>query len=85
VLFDAVVVLAGAAGDDALSADPNAVSFLMDACRHLKAIGLSGATTLAEKAEITDVVGVTDLDSASDIAEFIKYAKNGRVWDREAA
>jgi hypothetical protein len=46
---------------------------------------LSGATTLAEKADITDVVGVTDLDSASDIAEFITYAKNGRVWDREPA
>jgi catalase len=85
VLFDAVVVLAGPAGDDTLSADPNAVSFLMDACRHLKAIGLSGVTTLAQKAQITDIIGVIDLDSANDINEFMKHARNGKVWDREPA
>jgi catalase len=83
VLFDAVVVLAGPAGDEALSADPNAIAFLMDACRHLKTIGLSGVTTLAEKAQVADLLGVTDLDSAHDIAEFIKFGKNGRVWERD--
>ena len=87
VLFDAVIVLAGPAGDAALSADPNAISFLMDACRHLKAIGLSGVTTLAEKAQITDtdIVGVIELDSANHINEFIKHARNGKVWAREPA
>jgi catalase len=83
VLFDAVVVLAGPAGDKALSGDPNAVSFLLDANRHLKAIGLLGVRTLAEKAQVTDVVGVSDLDSGSDIAEFIQFARNGKVWERE--
>jgi catalase len=83
VLFDAVVVLAGPAGDDVLSADPDGVSFLMDACRHLKAIGVSGVANLAEKAQVTQLVGVTDLDSTSDIAKFIRFAKNGRVWDRQ--
>jgi catalase len=85
VLFDAVVVLAGPAGDEALARDPNAVSFLLDANRHLKAIGLSGVQTLAEKAQVADVVGVGDLDSGNDIAEFIKFARNGKVWERESS
>ena len=52
VLFDAVVVLAGPAGDAILAANPDAVSFLMDASRHLKAIALSGVSTLAGKAGV---------------------------------
>jgi catalase len=84
VLFDAVVVLAGPAGDGALSADPNAVSFLMDACRHLKAIGLSGVTGLSQKTQVADdLAGVIDLDSSGDIAEFLGFARNGKVWDRK--
>jgi catalase len=33
IMFDAVAVLAGPAGDKSLSAEPDAVSFLMDADR----------------------------------------------------
>jgi hypothetical protein len=57
----------------------------MDACRHLKAIGLSGVATLAEKAQIKDIVGVTNFDSANEIDEFLKRASNGKVWEREPA
>jgi catalase len=85
VLFDAVVVLAGPAGDEALASDPNAVQFLMDASRHLKAIALSGVPTLAEKTEVDGVVGVSALDLSNNIPDFIKFAKNGKVWEREAA
>ncbi len=42
VLFDAVAVLAGPVGDKQLSADPDCIGFMMDACRHLKVIGLFG-------------------------------------------
>ena len=68
ILFDAVAVLAGAAGDKALSAEPDAVSFLMDADRHLKAIAYTGIPTLAKKTQVPGVVGVTELHGAGDIA-----------------
>jgi catalase len=38
IMFDAVAVLAGPTGDRSLCAEPDAISFLMDADRHLKAI-----------------------------------------------
>jgi Domain of unknown function (DUF892) len=38
VLFDAVAVIAGPAGDKSLSANPDALTFLMDALRHLIAL-----------------------------------------------
>jgi hypothetical protein len=51
-MFDAVAIIAGPAGDQALGANPDAVSFLMDACRHLKAIALAGVPELAKKAQV---------------------------------
>ncbi len=85
VMFDAVAVLAGPAGDKALSATPDAVGFLMDACRHLKAIGLSGSPELAGKAHAVGPVGITDIGAAKDIAAFIGFAREGKVWARESA
>lgn len=84
VFFDAVAVVAGPAGDKAFSADPDAVAFLMDACRHLKAIGLSGVPELAAKAQVVGLVGITDLDK-DDVSSFLEFARNGKVWDREKA
>lgn len=83
VLFDAVVVLAGPAGDAILAANPDAVSFLMDASRHLKAIALSGVSTLAGKAGVNTEIGVTAVSSAKSVAKFIMFAKGGKVWERE--
>ncbi|HMF79296.1 MAG TPA: catalase [Bryobacteraceae bacterium] len=85
VLFDAVIVLAGAAGDTALAANPDAVSFLMDALRHLKAIALAGAPNLAGKAGVDGAMGVTELGETKDLGAFIKFARGGRVWERESA
>jgi catalase len=84
-VFDAVAVLAGPAGDKSLTGNPDAVSFLMDACRHLKAIGLAGVPNLAAKAAVEGVVGVTDFKKSDQIATFIKFARNGKVWEREPA
>jgi catalase len=83
VLFDAVVVLAGPAGDAWLSGNPDGVAFLVDACRHLKAIGLSGVEGLAEKSQVAGEIGVTDLHAAEDIRVFLDVARNGKVWERE--
>jgi len=85
ILFDAVAVLAGPAGDEALSSSPDAVGFLMDACRHLKAIGLSGVPGLAGKAHAVGPVGITEIGAAKDIAAFIGLAREGKVWARESA
>ena len=51
----------------ALSGNPDAVGFLTDACRHLKAIGLSGVPGLAAKTRVGGEVGVIDLGSAKDV------------------
>jgi catalase len=83
VLFDAVVVLAGPDGDKALSGNPDAVGFLMDACRHLKAIGLSGVSALAAKTQASDQPGVIGLGATRDIQKFLEFARNGKVWERE--
>ena len=85
IMFDAVAVLAGAAGEKSLSAEPDAVSFLMDADRHLKAIALAGVSNLAKKTHVEGVVGVTELRGNGDISKFINFARNGKVWERDTA
>ncbi|MDP9340370.1 MAG: catalase [Acidobacteriota bacterium] len=85
VFFDAVAVLAGPSGDKSLSAEPDAISFLMDADRHLKAIACAGVSGLAKKAHVTGVVGVTELGGSGDILKFIEFARNGKVWERDTA
>jgi catalase len=85
VLFDAVVVLCGPKGDKALSAEPDAISFLADADRHLKAIALAGASGLAKRTHVEGVVGVTELGGNGDISKFIDFARNGKVWERDTA
>ena len=85
VIFDAVVMLAGPDGDSRMAQVPDAVQFLRDAFRHLKAIGLSGVPTTAARAEIVGELGVTDFSSGkSGISDFIGFAKAGRVWDRDS-
>jgi catalase len=86
VVFDAVAILAGPAGDKELSSEPDAINFLMDACRHLKAIALSGVTTLAEKTRVDPaIVGVTEVAGTGDITTFLDFARPGKVWEREPA
>jgi catalase len=83
VLFDAVAVLTGPAGDKMLTADPDAVSFLMDASRHLKAIAIAGAASLTAKAQISGEAGVTEMGHSKDVAAFLEFARKGKVWERE--
>jgi hypothetical protein len=49
----------------------------MDACRHRSHWNVRGNGSRG-KAQITDIVGVADLDSENDINEFVKHAKNGK-------
>ena len=82
VLFDAVVILAGPDGDMQFSADPDAISFLMDASRHLKAIGLAGVPALTAKVAAGGV-GIVEFSAEKDIHKFIEFARNGKVWERD--
>ena len=83
VIFDAVVVLSGVAGDKEFAANPDAVGFMMDACRHLKAIGMSGVQALAQKTQVSGLPGVLELKSSADVPAFIQLAREGKVWKRE--
>jgi catalase len=83
VLFDAVAVLTGPGGDRVLAQNPDAVSFLMDALRHCKAIAWGGAPTLSEKAEVEEGDGLINLDEKSGVKQFVDAAKVGRYWNRE--
>jgi len=85
VLFDAVAVLAGPDGDQKLSTDPNAVSFVMDGVRHCKAVGLAGVPALAGRAGGVEVsAGIVDLSGKTGAKDFIAAGRTGRFWEREA-
>ena len=83
VLFDAVLILAGPEGDKRFATDPNAVTFLMDAKRHCKAIGFAGIPLSTKKAGVAPEAGIIDFSAKSGPQEFINAARNGRFWDRE--
>jgi catalase len=83
VVFDAVAILAGSDGDKILSGDHDALGFLMDACRHLKAIAVSGVPALSARAAVGGRAGVVELKSAKDISQFIEFARQGKVWERD--
>jgi catalase len=83
VLFDAVVILAGEEGDKNFAADPNALTFLMDAKRHCKAVGFSGISSLSKKAGVGEEPGVVDITAHAGVKAFIAAGRAGRFWERE--
>jgi len=83
VLFDAIVILAGAEGDKKLADDPNASNFLLDAIRHCKAVGFSGIPTLSKKVELAEEPGVVDITAKAGVKDFIGAGRTGRFWERE--
>jgi catalase len=83
VLFDAVAILAGPAGDKNLAADPNAQAFLTDARRHCKAVGFSGIPALTKKTGVSAEPGIMELTAKGGVKAFIAAGKTGRFWERE--
>ena len=86
VLFDAVVILADAAGAKTLSASHAARCFAADAFAHGKFIGIT-----ADAAALFDAAGVTDRDdgmmtltNTGDAARFLKSCNALRFWNRIA-
>jgi catalase len=84
VLFDAVVILAGPEGDKKLAADPNAITFVMDAVRHCKAVGFAGIPSLSKKSALAEEQGVMEITAKVGLKDFIASARAGRFWEREA-
>ncbi|MET0239196.1 MAG: catalase [Sphingobium sp.] len=86
VLFDAVAVLASAAGAKLLSIDAAAKDFVTDAFAHCKYIGLTAdARALFEKAGIADDLdeACLPLGGAKDAAPFLAACRALRYWPRE--
>jgi len=87
VLYDAVVLLASAAGASKLAREPAARDFVTDAYAHYKFIGYTG-----DAAPLLDATGVSELRDGG----FIELGSNGsaegfltacrqlRFWEREA-
>ncbi len=85
VIFDAVVVMPGAAGVPALLGEAAAVDWVSDAFTHCKVIGTVGsAKPLLDKARVVPDDGIVDL-AGKGIVAFITAAKHGRIWAREPA
>ncbi|WP_160714089.1 catalase [Chitinophaga solisilvae] len=84
VLFDAVYIPGGAAGTAQLQTHPDALHFIREACRHCKAIAVTGAgATVLEAAFIppADDPGIiTDGHPEAFIAAIAQH----RCWDRES-
>nr|WP_243450738.1 catalase [Polymorphobacter glacialis] len=82
VLFDAVVVLAGADAVARLVNDAAAVAFVHDAFSHLKVIGYgTAAQPLLDKAGVVADDAVVAVDAGG--AVFVDRMAAGRRWDRE--
>ena len=85
VLFDAVVIVASAAGVADLLNEAAAVAFAHDAFAHLKVIGHSAeAQPLLGKAGVKPDAGIVAFDKKAG-SSFVKTASGGRIWTREPA
>jgi catalase len=81
VLFDAVAIIASAAGAKELSQEAAAIDFVRDAFGHLKAIAIDeGGQSLLQAAGVGVDAGIV---AAHDVDAFVKAAMS-RQWQREA-
>ena len=84
VFFDAVVILTRAMEVRQLATQAAAVDWLRDAFGHLKVIAHSpDAEPLLQKAGIKPDEGIVELRDSKAVSQFIKTARNGRIWGRE--
>ena len=89
IMFDAVVVVGGAAGAKTLAQSGDARHFVLEAFKHLKAIAALGAgrDVLAAAqlpARADGVATGEDSQSADVLKAFIETAGQHRVWSRAA-
>ena len=88
VLYDAVVVLAGAASAELFAGDAAAKDFVTDAFAHCKFIGYGAeAMALFERAGLASDLdeGCVELTKPADAQAFIAQCGVLRLWSRELA
>ena len=86
IFFDAVVILASEAGAQDLATQAAAVGWVSDAHAHLKVLGhTSSAQVLLDRAGFKPDAGLVPLTDDKAMNTFIKAAKAGRIWAREAS
>lgn len=84
VAFDAVWVPGGATSVKALSGDGVALHYLLEAYKHLKAIGLSpDAKVLIEALKLDEDAGLLVGEDAKTFQAFVDAIAQHRVWARE--
>ncbi|KXU82256.1 catalase HPII [Paraburkholderia monticola] len=89
IMFDAVIVVGGAAGAKTLAQSGDARHFVLEAFKHLKAIAALGAgrdvLAAAQLPAQADGVAIgEDSQSAEVLKAFIETAGQHRVWSRAA-
>ena len=86
VMFDGVLVPAGAQALEAVGKSGLAIHFLLEAYKHLKPLALDAAAKpLLDKLGLAADKGLLLGDDQKTVAGFIKAVEQHRVWDREAA
>ncbi|MCY1391356.1 Catalase HPII [compost metagenome] len=86
IAFDAVWVGGGQAAVQALSKDGVALHYLLEAYKHLKAMGgHDDAKTLFETLKLTADSGLLLGNDSKTLKAFIAAISKHRVWEREAA
>lgn len=84
VAFDAVWVPGGAASIKALSTDGVALHYLLEAYKHLKAIGISpDAKVLIDALKLEEDAGLVVGEDAATFQAFVDAIAQHRVWARE--
>jgi catalase len=84
VAFDAVWVPGGAASVKALSTDGVALHYLLEAYKHLKAIGISpDAKVLIDALKLDEDAGLLVGQDAKTFKAFVQAIAQHRVWARE--
>lgn len=86
VFFDSVAILASKKPSMTLPLAAATTEWLEKAFNHRKVVGYSsGAKAILDRAHITADAGVVPLSGVSGVADYIKAAKHGRLWDRVLA
>lgn len=86
VFFDSVAILASKKPSKTLPLAAATTEWLEKAFNHRKVVGYSsGAKAILDRAHITADAGVVPLSGVSGVADYIKAAKHGRLWDRVLA
>jgi catalase len=86
VLVDGVLLPAGKASLQALGESGLAKHYLLEAYKHLKAIGVAkDAKALLDKLGLKEDKGLLVGDDQKAVDAFVKAVEGHRVWEREAA